>query len=159
VFVCAYLYIEYAELPGVDTEKVDSRTLWMGAAGLAAAWLLATLYFMFRIAVPKYRQTFWSWVSGRQRVHDDFLKGASDEVKFTIYTDNLLLWESEIGEEVKAWTAAGWERWKEESPPWFKVEIVPDTFVPAGELELLGGADRKRRGSAAGSMRESFRET
>jgi hypothetical protein len=51
-----------------------------------------------------------------------------------------------------------WARWKEEKPAWFKVEMVPDRFIPAGELEALGGNNRKRRGSAAGSVRESFRE-
>jgi hypothetical protein len=64
---------------------------------------------------------------------------------------------SHIGEEVKAWTAENWARWKEEKPAWFKVEVVPDRFIPAAELAQLG-YNRKRRGSAAGSVRESFRE-
>jgi hypothetical protein len=58
---------------------------------------------------------------------------------------------------VKAWTAENWARWKEEKPAWFKPERVPDRFIPAGELQQLGH-NRKRRGSAAGSIRESFRE-
>jgi hypothetical protein len=40
---------------------------------------------------------------------------------------------------------------------WFKPEQVPDNFIPAAELEQLGH-NRKRRGSAAGSVRDSFRE-
>jgi hypothetical protein len=110
-----------------------------------------------RIAVPKYRHTLWSWTTGRQCVHDYFYKGKDEEAKFEIFGCNLLLWESDIGEEVKAWTAENWARWKEESPPWFKPERVPDQFIPAGELQQLGH-NRKRRGSAAGSVRESFRE-
>ena len=112
---------------------------------------------MFRIAVPKYRHTIWSWTTGRQCVHDYFIKGKDDELKFEIFGCNLLLWEREIGEEVKTWLAEGWGRWKEEKPPWFKIEMVPDQFVPAVELQQLG-FNRKRRGSAAGSVRESFRE-
>jgi hypothetical protein len=112
---------------------------------------------VFRIAVPKYRHTLWSWTSGRQCVHDYFIKGDDDEAKFNIFKRNLLLWESDIGEEVKAWTGENWARWKEEKPAWFKPEMVPDQFVPAEELEQLG-FNRKRRGSAAGSVRESFRE-
>jgi hypothetical protein len=100
----------------------------------------------------------WSGTTGRQCAQDYFIKGKDDEVKFTeIFSMNLLLWESDIGEEVKAWTAEGWERWKEEKPAWFKPEVVPDQFVPAVELEQLGH-NRARRGSAAGSVRESFRE-
>ena len=90
-------------------------------------------------------------------MHNYFHKGQGDEGKFNIFGNNLLLWESDIGEEVKAWTAANWARWKEEEPSWFKEEMVPDRFIPAAELEQLGH-DRKRRGSAAGSIRESFRE-
>ena len=57
---------------------------------------------------------------------------------------------------MKAWTVENWARWKEEKPAWFKVEQVPDRFVPVAELEQLG-YNRQRRGSAAGSVRESFR--
>jgi hypothetical protein len=90
-------------------------------------------------------------------VQDYFIKGKSEEDKFGIFACNLLLWESDIGEEVKAWTAENWARWGEEKPAWFKPELVPDHFIPAAELQQLGH-DRKRRGSAAGSIRESFRE-
>jgi hypothetical protein len=120
--------------------------------------LLARSYFVFRIAVPKYRHTLWSWTSGRQCAQAYFLAGSDDEVRFTgIFSMNLLLWESDIGEEVKAWAAANWARWSAEKPAWFKPEMVPDQFIPAGELQLLGH-DRKRRGRAAGSVRDSFGE-
>ena len=85
------------------------------------------------------------------------LKGKDDEAKFEIFTCNLLLWKSDIGEEVKAWTAENWARWSEEKPSWFKPETVPDRFIPVGALQQLG-LNRKRRGSAAESIRESFRE-
>jgi hypothetical protein len=110
---------------------------------------------VFRIAVPKFRHTLWSWTSGRQCVQDYFLMGEGDEGKFLIFACNTLLWERDIGEEVRVWVAANWGRWKEEKPPWFKVEVVPDKFIPVGELEQLGH-NRARRGSAAGSVRESF---
>jgi hypothetical protein len=116
------------------------------------------LFFVLRVAVPKYRHTLWSWTSGRQCTQDYFLKGKDEEEKFGIFSTNLLLWESDIGEEVRAWTAERWGGWKEEKPAWFKVELVPDRFIPAGELEQLGH-NRERRGSAAGSVRESFRES
>jgi hypothetical protein len=156
VFAAVYAYTRYAA-PPEGVEKIDATTLWAGASVLAGAWLCAFLFFALRIAVPKYRHTLWSWTSGRQCVQDYFHKGKDDEAKFSMYRRNLLLWESDIGEEVKAWTAERWGVWKEEKPAWFKVEQVPDRFLPDGELQQLG-YNRKRRGSAAGSVRESFRE-
>jgi hypothetical protein len=155
VFVCVHLYLEYAQ-PPEGVSKIDAGTLWAGAGGLTAGWMVTWVYFVFRIAVPKYRHTLWTWTSGRECVHDYFLKGRDEEVKFSIYGCNLLLWESDIGEQVRVWTAENWARWKEEKPVWFKVEVVPDQFVPAAELENLGH-NRKRRGSAVGSVRDSFR--
>ncbi|GMI52071.1 hypothetical protein TeGR_g1383 [Tetraparma gracilis] len=156
VFVCVHLYLEHAV--GGAGGKIGGGVLWAGAAGLTTGWLTTWIYFVFRKAVPKYRHTMWSGTTGRQCAQDYFIKGKDDEVKFTeIFSMNLLLWESDIGEEVKAWTAEGWERWKEEKPAWFKPEVVPDQFVPAVELEQLGH-NRARRGGAAGSVRESFRE-
>jgi hypothetical protein len=146
-------YIEYA----TGDDKIEASALWYGAGAVVAAWALAFTVFTTRIAVPKYRRTLWSSTTGRQWVQDFFLKKETDEGKFEIFTCNLLLWESDIGEEVKAWTAENWARWKEEKPSWFKPERVPDQFIPAAELQQLG-YNRKRRGSASGSVRESFRE-
>jgi hypothetical protein len=156
VFVCVYIYNEYATAPeGVD--KIDGGLLWAGAAGLATGWLLAFAYFVYGVAVPELRHTLWSWTSGRQFIHDIFLARESDEDKFWIFHYNLLLWESDMGVVVTAGGVAGWGRWKEEKPAWFKVETVPDQFIPAVELELLG-SNRKRRGGAASSVVESLWE-
>jgi hypothetical protein len=157
VFAAVYAYSQYATPPG-GVEKIDARTLWAGAGLLSGAWFCAFLFFAFRIAVPKYKHTLWSRTSGRQCVQDYFIKGKSEEDRFGIFTCNLLLWESDIGKEVKAWVAERWGVWKEETPAWFKVEMVPDRFIPVGELEQLGH-NRKRRGSAAESIRESVRES
>jgi hypothetical protein len=156
VFAAIYAYTRYAT-PPEGGKLITASTLWVSASVLAGAWLCAFLFFAFRIAVPKYRHTLWSRTSGRQCTQGYFLKGKSEEDKFGIFSMNLLLWESDIGEEVKAWTAENWARWKEENPVWFKVEQVPDRFVPVRELEQLGYS-RKRRGSAVGSVRESLRE-
>jgi hypothetical protein len=76
-------------------------------------------------------------------VQDSFLKGKSDEERFELFTNNLLLWEKDIGDEVRAWVEENWGRWKEERPPWFKAEMVPERVVPAVEQEarksLIGG--------------------
>jgi hypothetical protein len=157
VLVSVHLYNEFAGVPEDGREKIDTTTLWTGAFALTGGWVCIFLFFVIKIADPKYRHTLWSWTSGRQCAQDYFLRGGTDEAKFEIFGCNLLLWESDIGAEVEAWVGENWARWKEEKPAWFKVETVPDSFVPSGELEQLGH-NRKRRGSAAESMRESFRE-
>jgi hypothetical protein len=159
VFVCVHLYLEHADV-GEDAEKIEAATLWKGAAGLAAGWLIAFSYFAFWIAVPELRGSLWSRMSGKQLVQNYFLKQdvyKTDAQKFHIFKTNMLLWESEIGEEVRAWAAQNWGQWQSDGEEWFQVDFVPDKFVPAQELQALGN-DRRRRGSAVGSIRESFRE-
>ena len=152
-----HLYEEFADVAEDGREKIDGSTLWTGAFALTGGWACIFGFFVLKVAVPKYRHTLWSWTTGRQLIQDYFLKGVTDEGKFLVFTCNVLLWESDIGAEVKAWVGGNWVRWKEEKPAWFKVEMVPDRFIPVGELQQLG-LNRKRRGSAAGSLRESFRE-
>ena len=89
-------------------------------------------------------------------VQEYFTKGESDESKMEMFSCQRLLWESDIGEDVKQWTTENWATWVEEKPEWFTpqiVSMVPDEYIPTERLEALG-AHRKRRGSAAGSMRE-----
>ena len=70
--------------------------------------------------------------------------------------------------EVREWTHANWDRWKEEKPAWFTeteevIQRVPDEFVPVADLAALNAAHGgKRRRSSAGlasSVRESVRES
>jgi hypothetical protein len=42
VFVCVHLYLEYA--PGDGADKIAAGTLWAGAAGLTAGWLITFTY-------------------------------------------------------------------------------------------------------------------
>ena len=89
-----------------------------------------------------------------------FFEGATDERKMEIFGCNKLLWESGIGSKVMEFTLQNWARWERDKPRWFTSEVkakVPDEYIPREFLAGLGGANRMRRGSAAGSVRESFR--
>jgi hypothetical protein len=115
---------------------------------------------VFRVAVPKYRHTLWSWTSGRVLVVTKFTEGETEENKFGIFGNNRMCWEGDIGKDVRAWTLSNWERWDRDKPEWFTSRVVvrvPDEYIPPRFLGGLGGAKRERRGSAAGSVRESFR--
>jgi hypothetical protein len=57
-------------------------------------------------------------------------------------------------------TLQNWARWARATPVWFTPLVtarVPDEYIPKEFLASLGGANRMRRGSAVGSVRESFR--
>ena len=119
VFVAVYLYNNYADVAEGE-RKISAETLWAGSIALAAAWLINFLYFARFVAVPRLRHTLWNTLTGRQCVQEYFLMVESDEHKFHIFSNNLLLWKSEIGEDVKAWTFKNWATWKQEEPEWFK---------------------------------------
>jgi len=40
-----------------------------------------------------------------------------------------------------------------DNPDWFKIELIPDEFLPQAVLEAEGGTNRKRRRSSV-SLRE-----
>ena len=44
VFVCVYLYLEYADDSTSSGDKIAAGTLWAGAGGLAAGWLTTFPY-------------------------------------------------------------------------------------------------------------------
>jgi hypothetical protein len=93
-------------------------------------------------------------------VEEEYRNAESDEDKFSIFTNQRLMWESDIGGEVKTWTLANWARWEEEKPDWFTAEAkasAPDEYIPPQFLVGMGGVNRERRGSAAMSVKESLR--
>ena len=46
--------------------------------------------------------------------------------------------------EVKEWVAANIERFRRDKPEWFKVEKIPDEYLPVEVLVAEGGAKRRR---------------
>ena len=157
--VIVYLYQEYAE---VDEEsgakKLGARILWAFSVGIVLLWSVMFGFFMARVIVPEYMETFLSKQTGWERAERMFLDNEEDEKRALIFKKNTVMW-SRIKEDVKAWTMTNWETWDEEKPEWFTLEVIariPDEFIPPRFLAKLGGA-RERRGSAAGGIRESLR--
>jgi len=72
-------------------------------------------------------------------------------LKLTLFINNR--YTKSIEAEVKEWVAHNIDRWKEENPEWFKIDLIPDEFLPQAVLEAEGGANRKRRRSSV-SLRE-----
>ncbi|GMI38335.1 hypothetical protein TeGR_g2682 [Tetraparma gracilis] len=158
--VLAAVHLYNGNAPDEDGLKLGATLTWTAAGALTSAWLALLVYFVARIVVPSRRHTLWSSVTGRQFFQDLFFKGNSEETRMEIFAVNKLVWEKEIGEEVKAWTMENWESWAEEKPAWFtevRIATVPDNYIPPRFLVGLGGEARERRGSAAESIRQSLR--
>ena len=71
-----------------------------------------------------------------------------------------MLWEKDIGADVKEWTMDHWGEWVQDKPAWLTPKVistVPDSYIPRQFVEALGPR-RARRGSARESLRESIRE-
>ena len=160
VLVSVWLYNEHAE----EVEgKLDRDTTWGMAVTVASLWTVLNIYFLGRVAVPKYRRLFWSFESGWQLLERQFFSREGDDkmrVRVNLFNDNIFTWKG-IEKEVKEWTMGSWEKWVGEKPDWFDEQVIstiPDKFIPARELLELGGAGRSRRGQFASfRVLESFR--
>ena len=45
---------------------------------------------------------------------------------------------------MKEWVKNNIDRWKEEAPSWFKIETIPDDFLPTEVFVAEGGVNRTR---------------
>jgi hypothetical protein len=155
--VISYLYTQYAVVnEDGGARKLSARMLWTFSVCIVLSWAVMFGYFMTRIIVPRYRKTFWSTQTGWQRSERIFLDNEEDEERALVFRKSIILW-SRIKEDVRSWTMGSWEAWDREKPEWFTdkfVSSVPDEFIPPRFLTKLGGDVRKRRGSAAVSIRE-----
>ena len=57
---------------------------------------------------------------------------------------NRLSYTAAIHEDAKTWVAGNIERWKDEKPDWFKIEMIPDDFLPSEVLAAEGGTIRRK---------------
>jgi len=55
------------------------------------------------------------------------------------------------------WVVENIYRWKAEQKDWFRVELVPDVFLPDDVFEEEGGASRERRSSVFAEDRKQDR--
>ena len=62
---------------------------------------------------------------------------------------NRINYTKSIHDKIKLWVAANIDRWKDEKPKWFRIEEIPDEFLPSAALEAEGGARHRRRSSTS----------
>jgi len=87
----------------------------------------------------KYLGTFFSLTTSKITIVDRFQTSQLENVKFGAAFGSRMEYKSDIKEEVKEWVAENIVRWKVEKPPWFKIERIPDDFLPDEVFEAEGG--------------------
>ena len=115
---------------------------------------------------PEYRHLFYTAETGVEYIRKGFMSAETDEEKMEIFRRHEMKW-AHYKDEVREFTHANWNRWKEEQPAWFTEEViqrVPDEFIPVTALAELnaaahGGKRRRSSFGLAGSVQESVRES
>jgi len=131
-----------------DTTSKDIVTIFL--VGSFVLWLTLNVVFFCTIDLS-YMSTFFGTLTGPQYSAESFKNGEEDCQKFDATFDNRPSDYKSIQEEVKVWVAENIARWQLEKPEWFKIEKIPDYYLPAETLIEAGGA-RRRRSSV--SLRE-----
>ena len=118
----------------------------------ATLWLLLNIGFFCTIDLS-YLNTFFGTMTAPQYACELFLSASSEDIiKFKVAFRKNLRFTKSIEAEAKEWVANNIDQWKVDKPDWFKIELIPDEFLPQAVLEAEGGAAKRRRSSV--SLRE-----
>jgi len=113
-------------------------------------WLVLNIIFFCTID-SSYLNTFFGFQTSAQYTCELFTTSSDDYQKFRAVFKNRIDYIDSIHDEVKDWVAGNIDEWKREKPDWFKIEMIPDEYLPEDVFEAEGG-DKRRRSSV--SLRE-----
>jgi len=118
----------------------------------ATVWLILNFVFFCTIDLD-YLNTFFGTMTGPQYTCGVFLASKDDATKFDFAFETRLQYTKSIEAEVKEWVANNIDQWRADKPDWFKLDLIPDEFLPQAVFEAEGAVNRKRRRSSI-SLRE-----
>jgi len=133
---------------GEETARNALTTVLVGCFGL---WLVLNIIFFCTIDL-KFLNTFFGTKTAPKYTCELFETSEEDYQRWDAVFENRIDYTKSIHDDVRDWVARNIDRWKEQKPDWFKIEIIPDTFLPSDVFEEEGGARRRRRSSV--SIRE-----
>jgi len=107
------------------------------------AWLVLNIIFFGTIDLS-YLNTFFGTKTAPQYTCEIFLTSQDDYAKFDTVFGTRIEYTKTIHEEVKEWVAENIDQWRRDQPDWFKIEMIPDEFLPKEDFEAEGGAKRRR---------------
>jgi hypothetical protein len=139
-------FVALSSYEGGNKEQLE--TLLLGSFGI---WLVLNGLFFCSIEMS-YIMTFFGTKTAPQYTVELFRNSEDDISKFDAAFDNRQSYINGIEEEVKEWVRVNIDRFQVEQPEWWKIEMVPDEFLPEEAIEAEGGARRRR--SSVHSVRE-----
>jgi len=119
--------------------------------GIFILWLVLTITFFCTIDIS-YIGTFFDTMTGPQYAVELFKKGDTDHAKFRAVFTNRLQYTENIHNQVKEWVAENINEWRRDKPEWFKIELIPDEFLPMEIFEEEGGGRRRRSSASMSSI-------
>jgi len=133
-------------MPFVAMQLYDGKGKDMVTGALVcsfALWLLINTMFFCTIDLS-YVNTFFGTMTAPQYTCMLSNTSKEDSAKFDAIFSTRLSFSTNVHEDVKDWVAANVARWNAEGDDWFKIEMIPDEFLPKEVLEAEGGAQRRR---------------
>jgi len=134
-----------------DGDETARNVLATVVVGCFSLWLVLNFIFFCTIDL-KFLNTFFGTKTAPQYTCELFLGSQLDSARFRTAFTKRSAYTTNIHDEVKQWVASNIDCWKEDKPDWFKIEMIPDAFLPPDVVEEEGGARRRRRSSV--SIRE-----
>jgi hypothetical protein len=127
-WIAAAIFVHVRERGGGNrgdeqtSESLDTRSIYTLIGGFQLLWLASVVLFLFKIK-RSYIKSFYSLETGRQFIHNKFLKNTDDEKRMEIVRDHVDLWV-DIRDDVKRYSLANWNRWETEKPAWFDDKFI-----------------------------------
>ena len=122
----------------------DSKDIMTGFLVVSfSAWLMLNVIFFCTIDLS-YLNTFFGTKTAPQYTCELYLANKDDSQKFDAIFTNRIQYTKSIHGEVKEWVAENIDQWRRNQPDWFKIEMIPDEYLPKEVFEAEGGAKRRR---------------
>jgi len=143
-FLISMIWAQAFPFVALQYFDADSKDIMTGFLAVSfTAWLMSNIIFFCTIDLS-YLNTFFGTKTAPQYTCELYLTGLDDFQKFDAIFTNRIEFTKSIHEDVKEWVAANLGIWRRIDPDWFRIELIPDEFLPKDVFEAEGGENRRR---------------
>jgi len=126
---------------GEMKEKEELRAFLITSC---VSWFVLNVVF-FATINRSHIHTFFSTKTAPHYISELFTaEGTGDKEKFKIAFRTRKSYTNSIHDKIKQWVTSNLEDWQRDEPTWFRLEDVPDEYLPASVVAAKGGAKRRR---------------
>ena len=131
-----------------ERDETARNALTSFLVGCFSPWLVLNIVFFCTIDL-KFLNNFFGTKTAPRYSCELFLESELESAKYRTVFKKRIAYTKSIHREVRQWVTNNITRWKENKPDWFKVEMIPDDFLPSDVFEEEGRARRRRRSSVS----------